>query len=160
MISVLYVDDEPELLEIGKLYLEQSQDFSVDTTISAIDALQRLQQRKFDAVLSDYQMPEMDGIRFLQTLRSRGDSVPFIIFTGRGREEVIINALNSGVDFFLQKGGDPTSQFAELKNIIIKSVRQKRAEEAQRQSEKRIYDILNHLPEATFAIDRNGRIIA
>jgi len=160
MISVLYVDDEPELLEIGKLFLEQTPDFSVDTTTSATQALALLQQKKYDAVLSDYQMPEMDGIRFLQTLRGRGDTIPFIIFTGRGREEVIIEALNSGVDFYLQKGGDPTSQFAELVNIISKSVRQKRAEEAQRQSEKRIHDILNHLPEATFAIDRDGRVIA
>ncbi|MFA4859369.1 PAS domain S-box protein [Methanoregula sp.] len=160
MISVLYVDDEPELLEIGKIFLEQSQEFSVDTTVSALDALKRLQQKTFDAVLSDYQMPEMDGIRFLQILRSRGDPIPFIIFTGKGREEVILEALNSGVDFYLQKGGDPTSQFAELKNIISKSVRQKRAEEAQRQSEKRIYDILNHLPDSTFAIDRSGQVIA
>ncbi|WP_321506955.1 PAS domain S-box protein [uncultured Methanoregula sp.] len=160
MISVLYVDDEPELLEIGKLFLEQTHEFSVDTVVSAPEALVRLQEKKFDAVLSDYQMPEMDGIRFLQTLRGRGDTIPFIIFTGRGREEVIIEALNSGVDFYLQKGGDPTSQFAELRNIIIKSVQQKRAEKAQRQSEKRVYDILSHLPEATFAIDRAGRVIA
>ena len=160
MISVLYVDDESELLEIGKLFLEQSTEFSVDTSSSAIEALTLLQQKKYDAVLSDYQMPGMDGIRFLQTLRGRGDMIPFIIFTGRGREEVIIEALNSGVDFFLQKGGDPTSQFAELKNIISKSVRQKRAEEAQRQYEKRIHDILNHLPDSTFAIDRSGHVIA
>ncbi|MFA4878051.1 MAG: PAS domain S-box protein [Methanoregula sp.] len=160
MISVLYVDDEPELLELGKLFLEQTHELSVDTVISAILALEQLQRKKYDLVLSDYLMPEMDGIRFLQTLRGRGDTIPFIIFTGRGREEVIIDALNSGVDFYLQKGGDPTSQFAELKNIITKSVKQKRSEEAQHQSEKRVYDILNHLPEATFAIDHAGRVIA
>jgi PAS domain S-box-containing protein len=160
LISILYVDDEPDLLEIGKVFLEQTPEFSVDTTISATDALKRLLQKKYDAVLSDYLMPEMDGIRFLQMLRSRGDTIPFIIFTGRGREEIIIEALNSGVDFYLQKGGDPASQFAELKNIILKSVQQKRAEEFQHQSERRMADILNHLPEATFAIDHEGRVVA
>jgi len=160
MISVLYVDDEADLLEIAKLFLEQAPDFLVDTALSAAEALQVLEKKEYDAIISDYQMPEMDGIGFLQTLRGRGETIPFIIFTGRGREEVIIEALNSGVDFYLQKGGDPTSQFAELKNIIIKSVRQKRAEDFQRQSEKRMAEILNHLPEATFAINHESRVIA
>jgi len=59
-------------------------------------------------------MPETNGIDFLKLIRSRDDPIPFILFTGRGREEVVIEALNSGADFYLQKGGDPSSQFKEL----------------------------------------------
>ena len=65
MISVLYVDDEPDLLDVGKIYLEQTGNFSVDTVTSAPLALQSLKSQSYDALISDYQMPEMDGIEFL-----------------------------------------------------------------------------------------------
>ena len=73
---------------------------------------------RYDAIISDYQMPEMDGITFLKELKASGNTTPFIIFTGRGREEVAIEALNEGADFYLQKGGEPKSQFAELAHKI------------------------------------------
>jgi len=111
MYSILYVDDEQDLLEIAKLFLESSQEFSVNTEDSAEKGLQLLKQQRFDAIISDFQMPAMNGIDFLKTVRSTLGNIPFIIFTGRGREEVVIEALNYGADFYLQKGGDPNALF-------------------------------------------------
>jgi CheY-like chemotaxis protein len=85
MISVLYVDDEPALLEIGKLFLERNDDFRVDTVTSAAGALAIIGSGKYDVVISDYLMPGLNGIDFLKQLRASGNSIPFIIFTGRGR---------------------------------------------------------------------------
>jgi len=127
MISVLYVDDEPVLLEIGKVYLERSGQCQVDTLASAPAGLEVLKTRMYDAVVSDYQMPGMDGIAFLRIVRATWPTLPFIIFTGRGREEVVVEALNSGADHYLQKGGEPRSQFAELEHVIARSVERKRA---------------------------------
>jgi len=127
-LSVLYVDDEPALLEIGKLFLQRSGEFVVSTCESAPDAIRLLSESSFDAIISDYQMPEMDGIQFLQHLRQHGNTTPFIIFTGKGREDVVAEALNSGVDFYLQKGGDPKLQFAELSNKIRYAVARRRFE--------------------------------
>src|SRR5208283_2630740 len=152
MYNVLYVDDEPGLLEIGKLFLEQSGQFTVDVTTSALDALALLNTKTYDAIISDYQMPDMDGIKFLKTLKSSGNNLPFILFTGRGREEVVIEAINSGADFYLQKGGDPTAQFAELVHKIRQAVSRRHAERSLVESEKRLSDIINFLPDATFAI--------
>jgi CheY-like chemotaxis protein len=129
MISVLYVDDEPVLLEVGKVYLERSGQFRVDTLASAPAALEIMKIRRYDAIVSDYQMPEMDGIAFLKIVRKTWPTLPFIIFTGRGREEVVVEALNSGADHYLQKGGEPRSQFAELGHIITRSVERKRSGE-------------------------------
>lgn len=129
MISVLYVDDEPMLLDVGKLYLERSGQFRVDTLASAPAALDVLKTRSYDALVSDYQMPEMDGIAFLKIVRTNWPTLPFIIFTGRGREEVVVEALNYGADHYLQKGGEPESQFAELEHIITRSVERKQARE-------------------------------
>lgn len=129
MISVLYVDDEPDLLELGKLFLEQDGTFTVTTAESGAQALALLEETAFDAIISDFQMPEMDGIALLLEIR-RISGIPFILFTGRGREEVVINAINSGADFYLQKGGDPKAQFAELKHKILQAISRARAEHA------------------------------
>lgn len=126
-IAVLYVDDEPVLLDLAKIFLEQSGSFRVELLGSVHEALERMQDGGFDAVVSDYQMPEMNGIAFLKTVRARWPDMPFIIFTGRGREEVVIEALNCGADHYLQKGGDPRSQFAELGHFILRAVERRRA---------------------------------
>ncbi len=138
MISVLYVDDEEVLLTLCKLFLERSGDFSVDVCISAVEALDRLKNQTYDAIISDYQMPEMDGIEFLILVRSIFGDIPFILFTGRGREEVVVKAIDNGVDFYLQKGGDPKSQFAELAHKLKKSVERNLAVRALAKNEERM----------------------
>jgi PAS domain S-box-containing protein len=127
LFTILYVDDETTLLEIGKLFLESGGQFSIDTITSAPEALTLMNTKAYDAIIADYQMPEMDGITFLKKVRTAGNTIPFILFTGRGREEVVIQALNEGADFYLQKGGEPKSQFAELSHKIITAIERKRA---------------------------------
>ncbi|MFA5237523.1 MAG: response regulator [Methanoregula sp.] len=159
MISILYVDDEPALLEIGKAFLEQDVLFSVDIIPSAPAALALLTTKKYDAIISDYQMPDMDGIEFLKQVRAVGNTLPFILFTGRGREEIVIQALNEGADFYLQKGGDPLSQFTELAHKTRHAVKKRWDEASIRDHERREADIINFLPDATFAIDKSGTVI-
>ncbi|HEX3002276.1 MAG TPA: PAS domain S-box protein [Methanoregula sp.] len=152
MISVLYVDDEENLLDIAKIYLERTGDFSVETTTSVPGALAFLEERSFDAIVSDYQMPEMDGIAFLQQVRSSGDTIPFILFTGRGREEVVIQALNEGADFYIQKGGEPKSQFAELAHKVRQAVSQRHAENALKKTKQHYRTLIRNASEAIYVI--------
>jgi len=141
-IRVLYVDDEPDLLELGKLFLEDAGEFSVDTIDSATSALHLIEKTPFDAIISDYQMPVVDGIQFLIEVRKQYGSIPFILFTGRGREEVVINAINNGADFYLQKGGDPEAQFAELAHKIRSAVDHNR-DELKITTLNRLYGVLS-----------------
>jgi PAS domain S-box-containing protein len=138
MIRTLYVDDEEGLLDIAKAFLEMSGELQVDTCLTVNEAEKRLLQSRYDAVISDYQMPDMNGIDFLKKLRSRGNEIPFILFTGRGREEVVIDALNSGANFYLQKGGRPQAQFVELEHKVKEAVRRNRAEKALSENEQRL----------------------
>ncbi|MDP3564463.1 MAG: response regulator, partial [Methanoregula sp.] len=146
MYTILYVDDEEHLLNLGRLYLEKSPDFNVKTQTSALEALNSPFITSCDVIVSDYQMPEMDGIAFLKAVRERFGDIPFILFTGRGREEVVIEAINSGVDFYLQKGGDTKSQFAELSHKIRMAVERKRAVDEHIASDKRLSSIFHASP--------------
>jgi PAS domain S-box-containing protein len=128
-IRALYVDDEPGLLEVARIFLEQSPEICVETAESAKLALSSPAIASYDAIVSDYQMPDMDGIAFLKAVREKYGGIPFILFTGRGREEVVIDAINNGADFYLQKGGDPRAQFAELAHKIRQAVSRRKAQE-------------------------------
>lgn len=130
VISVLIVDDEPSLGQVCQIFLEEMGDFSCDTVTSGAEALKMVSTSQYDAIVSDYQMPGMDGIELLKEIRGSGMDTPFIIFTGKGREAVVIEALNSGADFYLQKGGNPEALFLELASKIRQAVQRKRAEEA------------------------------
>jgi PAS domain S-box-containing protein len=129
MVKVLLVDDEQELLDIASEFLMDSGEIEVDVSLNADEALERMKENHYDVIVSDYQMPGNDGIAFLKVLRERNDRIPFILFTGKGREEVVIEAINNGADHYLQKGGDPKAQFAELVHQINNAVRGRQAED-------------------------------
>lgn len=141
-ILILYVDDEPLSLEIGRRYLEKGGDFKVIPLLSASDALRVLQIGTCDVIVSDYQMQEMDGITFLKEVRGRNPTIPFILFTGRGREDVVIEAFENGADFYLQKCGEPKFQFIELIHKIHLAVERRRTEKELRESEERYRSVV------------------
>jgi PAS domain S-box-containing protein len=164
-IKVIYVDDEPDLLEITRLFLENAGNFQVTTSTSAKNALDTSSIQSFDLIVSDYQMPGMDGITFLKEVRNRYGDIPFILFTGRGREDVVIDAINNGVNFYLQKGGSPTAQFAELAHKIRQAVGRKRAEDSRvkaeldlRESEEKYRSLVDLVPDAVL-VHRKGMIV-
>jgi PAS domain S-box-containing protein len=141
-ISVLYVDDESALLDIGKLYLEQTKEFAVTTVSSGSAALDRIKSNGIQAIVSDYQMLGMDGIEFLKQVRATDKTIPFILFTGKGRDEIAIEAFENGADAYIQKGEDPKSQFTGLMHKIKVTVENSRAE-AQLNVLNRLYMVLS-----------------
>ena len=127
-MRILCVDDDPMVLDITKEFLSAN-GFDVELANSATEALEMLDNSPYDALVSDFQMPKFDGIELLKHLeRSSCNTIPFILFTGRGREELAIEALNSGADHYLQKGGEPRVQFAELAHLLQRAVERHVAE--------------------------------
>ncbi|ELZ88597.1 response regulator [Haloferax sulfurifontis] len=158
---VLYVDDDEGLLALTKRFLESTDDeIEVVTTDSPRRALALLASESFDAVVSDYQMPEMSGLELLSVLREeRGSDVPFVIFTGRSREEVAIEALNLGADSYLQKGGDPTTQYGVLRQTLVRITDHRRAERRLREREAYLRVTLNSIAEGVVATDADGTVV-
>ena len=159
ILRVLCVDDEPNILDLCKIYLERTGEFSVDIVLSGEEALTQLGKKQYDAIVSDYQMPEMDGISLLKQVRATQVDVSFILFTGRGREEIVIEAINNGVDFYLQKGGDPRSQFTELAHKIVSAATGRRSEQAFRESEEKFRYLVENALEPILILDFQGKIL-
>lgn len=158
MISVLYVDDESALLEVTKIFMERGGEFSVDTATSAKEAVTKLKGGHFDALVADYQMPEMDGIELLKYLRPRCKGMPFILFTGQGGEEIASEALNDGADYYIQKGRSPRTQLAELETKIRSAVARHQSELALRRSEEEFRSLIENLNEIVWAANPEGTI--
>jgi len=132
---VLAVDDEPQFLELEQLHLA-SHHVDVTTSESARAAIHELAHRDFDVVVSDYQMPDINGIDFLKMVRRSGSDVGFVLFTGKGREDVAMSALNEGANYYIQKGADMESQFALLAGIVEEIQRGRAASSALVESER------------------------
>ncbi|MCK9579826.1 MAG: PAS domain S-box protein [Methanoregula sp.] len=160
MYSILYVDDEEVLLDLNKIYLEKDGEFTVDTISSAEDAIKKIRVHSYDAIVSDYEMPVMDGIDLLKEVRRHHGSLPFLLFTGKGREEVVIEALDNGVDFYIQKGQDMQGMIAELRHKLLRAIERRRISDELERSRQQMNAIINFLPDATFVRDIEGRVIA
>ena len=122
LIRVLHVDDEAGFLKGAKQCLGMQGAFEIETASSVEEATGILEKKSFDVIVSDYVMPEKTGLEFLKELRESGNNIPFVIFTGKGREEVAISALNLGADQYINKTGDPEAVYVELAHAICQAV--------------------------------------
>jgi len=158
-LRVLHVDDEPSFLRIAKQCLEMQGRFQMDNALSAGEATEKLKEEKYDAIISDYQMPEKDGLDFLKELRSKGDNIPFVIFTGKGREEIATKALNLGADQYIDKNGDPETVYCELAHGVYHAVERRKAEKQLRVSEKKYRELFETSRDGLVYTDMNGLIL-
>lgn len=137
-IRVLHVDDEPAFADMTATFLQrENEQFEVTTVTSAGQGLNNLTEQPFDCVVSDYDMPGKKGIEFLRAVREDHGELPFILFTGKGSEEVASDAISAGVTDYLQKKSG-TDQYTVLANRIQNAVDRQRAERARQRNREAI----------------------
>jgi PAS domain S-box-containing protein len=100
---ILAVDDEPDMVELTGDMLER-EGFVVDTKTNPEEALESIENSSYDGVVSDYDMPEMDGLELLEEVRDVKPELTFILYTGRGNEKVASRAISNGVTDYIRKG--------------------------------------------------------
>lgn len=159
MLSVLLIDDQNPLLEVMHPLLERIGHMKVKTALTAKEALDILLSTTFDAMIVDYDLPEINGIEFLKIIRARGDTTPIIIFTGVGREYAAIEALNYGADFFLKKGDDVQAQLLDMVQMINHAIDRRNMGKGPGTAQKILSDAFNFFPQPAFVIDREGKVI-
>ncbi len=154
-LLALLVDDDMAYLEVLKFFLEREGLMECEVATSAKQALELIGQKEFDAVVSDYLMPEIDGLELLKIIRLQGKDIPFIMLTGRGREDVAIDALNNGADYYIQKGGDPKAQYTDLSNMIKRAARQRRAERRIVDDERFLNKLFESVQDGVSVLDKD-----
>ena len=158
-VRVLHVDDDPEFAETTAAFLEEANDrFDVETARSADEGLERLADRDVDCVVSDYDMPGRNGIEFLEAVRTDRPALPFVLFTGKGSEEVASDAISAGVTDYLHKQGG-TSQYALLANRIANAVEQHRSRVALEESQRRLSLFIAQSPLGVIEYDEEFEIV-
>lgn len=125
-LRALLVDDNEEILDLTKVYLRKEvESIKLEVTTSPKEALEKLETENFDAVVSDYWMPDIDGLELLETIRDEGKDVPFILFTGKGDEEIAMEAINNEANGYISKKSNLKGQIKDLAHRISKLAKKK-----------------------------------
>ena len=125
---VLLVDDEPGAADLAATHVERLVDgVETVTRTSPADALAVVRDQRVDCVVSDYNMPESDGLELLEDVRAVDPGLPFVLFTGRGSEEIASEAISAGVTDYLQKGVG-RDRFEMLANSVENALDRRRVE--------------------------------
>ena len=158
-IHVLHVDDEPDFAELAATYLEREDDrFEIETATRADEALAHLTEHDVDCIVSDYDMPGVNGIEFLEAVREDHPDLPFVLFTGKGSEEVASEAISAGVTDYLQKEGG-TDQYTVLANRVSNAIDHYRSQQMVEQSERRLREIIDAVPHPLYVVSEEGRYL-
>ncbi len=144
------------LVQIAK----RSRDISITPVQSAKEAQKLLTEQSFDVIITDYTMPEMDGIALIRTLRARNDLTPVILFSDAPDERGAADALNSGANYFLKKGRDLRMQFHEVAKVAQEVSGHGFLRRSVATTSRVITDLINFSSDPSFAINRDGIVIA
>ena len=156
-LRILHVDDDPRILDVSKSILELESNFEVDTALSVDEACKKMEQQTYDAVISEYELPPKNGLQFLQELREKHNSIPFVMFTRKGRE-VAVKALNLGADGYYKKQGSSETVYGELAHGIRLSVERKKVEAEFRATKEYLDNLLHYANAPIIVCDNEKRI--
>jgi len=149
-IEVIVVDDPEAATAIGESLSQADDRLAAETVPSASEALDRLAKREYDAVVSEYRLPEGDGLSLLETIREeRASEIPFVVFTSESNEDAAISALNRGADRYLRK---QDTQVTELADAVKTEVERYHVEKRNRL----LGDIVNELDDPVMFQNRDG----
>ena len=122
MIRVLHVDDDSLDLALIKAQLKKlSDDIEIESVQSPEKAVNCLKQKNYEAIFSDYNMPGMDGLAFLKTVKSMGSKIPFYFLSSNQNENQINECLANGAEDFFQKSSLST-RYKPLLSSVFRSV--------------------------------------
>lgn len=158
MISILLVDNDLTSPGSPGVFFKKQGNIDLDTAGSAVEALEKIRMYSYDAIVSDYLLPGMNGVELWKRLRAEKDLTPFIIYADQGWEDLVIETLgNEDVGLFL-RNGEQAQDLPGLKEMIENAVRVK-AFEAKKALFKDTYEQLLHgIQEGILSVDAHGKI--
>jgi len=134
--KVLLVDDEEDFLEAMAERM-RARDMDVTTASSAKVALEKMESEAFDAIVLDFQMPEMDGMEALKSIKAKRPESQIILLTGFATVEKGVEAMKIGAADFLEKPAD-----LEVLSRKIKEAKAEKMLIVEKQQTKKVIDII------------------
>ncbi|WP_374079117.1 response regulator [Bdellovibrio bacteriovorus] len=122
---LLIIDDESELREVLMALLEESA-AEIQQAANGLEGIDLLKTQRFDAVLSDEKMPKKSGLEVLKWMRENGLNIPFIIHTGYGQKEMVLEAQRLGVYAFIDKPWDERSLISTVEKALLSGMGQQK----------------------------------
>ncbi|MFB6178772.1 MAG: PAS domain S-box protein [Halorientalis sp.] len=156
-LHVLIVDDDPGVGETLARQLELEREGIVAAAEQrASDALDRIRDESIECVVSDYEMPSMDGLDLLAAVREIDEDLPFILFTGSGSESLASDALSRDVTDYVQKSGTKETATV-LANRIENGIESYRAKQALERERERYRTFLEQSTDLIAVVDASGQ---
>ena len=116
--SIAIIDDETEILNVLSRYLSRNTNFSVSTYSNPVSALSSMENKKYDLVLLDIMMPQMNGLEVLEKLKSRNKEQKVIMMTAYSTLDKVLKSHKEGATNFVMKPFD-SLQLLEKKIIEV-----------------------------------------
>jgi len=159
MYSVLHLDDCGDFLDLFKNRMSKlAPEVYVVSAKSPLNALNLIEQVKFDAIVTDYDLPDMNGIEFLNKARTQGYDGVFIFLTAQNDKEIAALALRLGADDYYQK--ESVKDFFDVIAVAIKSLIKKHSLDRQKlMSQEKYHGILEKIPAIIFEINKKGILV-
>ncbi len=164
MASILIVDDEKVVCKSCERILKP-EGHNVDSALSGEEALDKIEKKKYEVVITDLKMPGIDGMKLLNIVKEKYEKVDVIMITGYASIDTSVEAMKLGAFDYVPKPFTPE----ELRNVIERALERRRLLEEERDKARRTYvrfeytmpDNLYYLPEHAWAkLEQDGNVIA
>jgi len=156
-LTVIIIEDEEAHFSLMKRAI--AREFSSASVVHFMDAttcLEQLDQINPTVIITDYLMPGMNGIEFLEILNQQNIDAPVIMITGQGDENIAVRAIKSGAKDYLVKSGD---FFTLLPSVIERVVREKKLKQSLHASERRFQDLAESTINWLWEMDVHGKYV-
>lgn len=142
---ILVIDDNDDALELFTYRFREW--FKIDTAEGAREGLDKLGANKFDVVITDYEMPGINGIELLKKVKEKHPDLPVIFYTGQGNEDVAREAFILGASDYFTKELRGFIHTEKIKNSIEKAIEIRKVEREKRKTEEKYRNLVELSPD-------------
>ncbi|PKQ63004.1 sigma-54-dependent Fis family transcriptional regulator [Labilibaculum manganireducens] len=159
MKKILIIDDDPTICLMLQGLLKRK-NFDADTVFSAGEALKKLEINQFDLVLSDFRLPDFDGLELLQKIKSMHPHVPVIIMTSYADIRTAVSAIKMGAFEYVTKPLNPDEILLLINSALAKSEEPKSSKNSQEKKNKEELEFVSGNSPNSLQIDQYIKLVA
>ncbi len=146
--GILYIEDDKAFSELFSLNFRKL--FDVTLAFEGKKAIELLKKQNFDAIITDYDMPGMNGLQVLEAVKNLKPDIPVIFYTGQGNEEIAREAFIKGACDYFTKDIFSFAHKEKFVNSIKKAIEKRQAEIDRKKSEEKYYTLFNYANDSIF----------